>query len=186
MAAKDIVIIQRNDGDTSYVERVITPGSGDQVIFIQNGIITVLDTVTSGGAGSNGKLPLLNADGTLPLDMIPKGAVERVVNVADQTARFALTTNEVQLGDVVKQQDTGAFYYVVDEAELNNAAGYDTANVTSIAWTAITDKPDLAQRVSVPATPSSPGVLGDEAIEDDYFYVCVAANTWKRTTLTTW
>lgn len=186
MAAKDLILIQRNNGDTSFTEQVITPGAGNVLLYIENGVITVVDAVTAGGSGNNGKVPLLDADGLLSLDMIPKGAVERVVNVADQSARFALTTDDIQLGDVVKQQDTGVFYYVVDEAELNNAAGYDTANVTSIAWSAITSKPNLATRVSVPSTASSSGALGDWAVEDDYAYFCVAANTWKRTTLTTW
>lgn len=60
----------------------------------------------------------------LPLHVIPKAALERLIVVANQTARFALTTNEVQLGDVVLQEDTKIMYYVVDEAKLNQAAGY--------------------------------------------------------------
>lgn len=39
---------------------------------------------------------------------------------------------------------------------------------------------------SVPATATSPGQKGDNAFDANYFYVCVATNTWKRTPLTTW
>lgn len=60
----------------------------------------------------------------LPLDSIPQGAVERLVTVADQAARFALTTEQVQLGDTVLQEDTGVMWYVVDEKELENENGY--------------------------------------------------------------
>ena len=62
--------------------------------------------------------------GTLPLSVIPKGALERLVSVADQTARFKLTTDSVQLGDTVQQTDTGVLYIVVDESNLGNAKGY--------------------------------------------------------------
>lgn len=47
--------------------------------------------------------------------------------VADQTARFALTTDDstgVQNGDTVYQTDTGATYLVVDDTNLDSAAGY--------------------------------------------------------------
>lgn len=38
----------------------------------------------------------------------------------------------------------------------------------------------------VPATASSPGQKGDNAFDANYFYVCVATNTWKRVALSTW
>ena len=39
---------------------------------------------------------------------------------------------------------------------------------------------------SVPATASSNGVTGTIRYDNTYFYVCVANNTWKRATLSTW
>jgi hypothetical protein len=62
---------------------------------------------------------------SIPLSMLPTGVKERVAVVADEAARFALTTDTVQLGDCVKQNDTGVMYFVVDEAELDNADGYE-------------------------------------------------------------
>lgn len=44
--------------------------------------------------------------------------------VADQTARFALTTDDVQNGDTVYQTDTGATYLVVDDTNLDSSTGY--------------------------------------------------------------
>ena len=38
----------------------------------------------------------------------------------------------------------------------------------------------------VPATATSTGQAGDIAWNSDFFYVCVAANTWKRAALSTW
>ena len=82
---------------------------------------------------NNVDLSLNKPDGTtvraelsdiLSLSNLPAGALERLVDVADQTARYALTTATVQLGDTVRQIDTGIMYVVVDESNLNNASGY--------------------------------------------------------------
>lgn len=45
-------------------------------------------------------------------------------------------------------------------------------------------KEDIWQ--AVPATATSAGQKGDNAFDDNYFYVCVATNTWKRVALNTW
>lgn len=90
----------------------------------------------------------LSADkitGTIGIDHLPKGALERLVPVANDEARFKLTTDDVQLGDTVKVENTGLMYYVVDETKLAEEAGYSvyTAGAaTSVPWSGITDKPD--------------------------------------------
>ena len=62
--------------------------------------------------------------GVLPLNTIPQGALERLVHVANKTARFQLTNTQVQTGDSVIQDDTGIMYIVVDDSKLNSDAGY--------------------------------------------------------------
>lgn len=62
--------------------------------------------------------------GVLPLKTIPQGALERLVHVANKTARFQLTNTQVQTGDSVIQDDTGVMYIVVDDTHLNSDAGY--------------------------------------------------------------
>ncbi len=37
-----------------------------------------------------------------------------------------------------------------------------------------------------PATAASPGTAGQTALDNDYFYVCISADTWKRSPLATW
>lgn len=39
---------------------------------------------------------------------------------------------------------------------------------------------------SVPANSSSNGIAGTIRFDSGYIYVCVANNTWKRATLSTW
>lgn len=62
--------------------------------------------------------------GIIPLSSIPQGALERLIRVADQTARFELTTDDVQLGDSVLQLDTGVMYVVIDQTKLTSEEGY--------------------------------------------------------------
>lgn len=62
--------------------------------------------------------------GTLPFEVIPQGAFERLKRVTDKAARFRLTITDVQNGDSVLQNDTGIMYVVVDDTKLNSDAGY--------------------------------------------------------------
>ena len=82
--------------------------------------------------------------GTIDIARLPQGALERVITVANQTARFALTTSSVQLGDTVKQLDTGVMYVVVNESKLNSNDGYleyTAGSASSVPWSGITSKP---------------------------------------------
>lgn len=82
--------------------------------------------------------------GTLPLSVIPAGALERLVVVGNQTARFNLTTATVQNGDTVKQNDTGVLYYVVDDTNLNSNVGYQiytAGSATSVPYSGVTGIP---------------------------------------------
>ena len=84
------------------------------------------------------------ATGTVPLARLPHGCLERLVIVQDDTARYALTTAEVQQGDTVKVIETSTMYFVVDDTQLANSSGYVayTAGAASaVDWSAITGKP---------------------------------------------
>ena len=83
--------------------------------------------------------------GTIDIDRLPHGALDHLVKVQDEAARFALTTDDVQLGDTVQQLDTGIMYLVVDEDELDNSSGYDeyTAGMaTAVPWSGVQNKPE--------------------------------------------
>ncbi|MDA3781261.1 MAG: hypothetical protein PF487_13700 [Bacteroidales bacterium] len=82
--------------------------------------------------------------GTISLARIPHSAIERLEIVTDETARFNLTTTNVQNGDTVKQNDTGLMYFVVDETNLGNPSGYQIYNAgsaASVEWNNIQNKP---------------------------------------------
>ena len=90
----------------------------------------------------------VNADaitGVISIDNLPQGALERLVVVEDDDARFALTTTEVQKGDTVKVTSTGLMYFVKDDTQLGTEAGYEpyTAGAaTSVPWSGVTGKPE--------------------------------------------
>ena len=92
------------------------------------------------------KLAANKVEGVLDLKNIPVGAMERCVVVNDDTARFALTADDVQKGDTVKViNPTPTMYMVVDESKLNSEDGYvvySAGNANSVPWSGITDKPD--------------------------------------------
>lgn len=94
------------------------------------------------------RIPGLDASkitsGTISIDRLPQAALERLVVVDDDTARYALTTSDVQLGDVVKVESSGLMYYVKDAAELDSAAGYEVftaGSASSVPWSGVTGKP---------------------------------------------
>jgi hypothetical protein len=96
----------------------------------------------------NGDITSLDASkitsGTIDIDRLPQGALDRLIKVADDTARFKLTTKDVQLGDSVKVTSTKKMYIVVDETKLSSEAGYEpyTADsATSVPWSGVTGKP---------------------------------------------
>lgn len=70
----------------------------------------------------NKKADLVN--GTIPLSQIPPAAIERIITVENDTTRFALTSNDVQLGDTIKVVDTNKMYFVTDVDSLNSELGY--------------------------------------------------------------
>lgn len=82
--------------------------------------------------------------GTIDIARLPHGALERCVIVEDDTARFALTTAKIQLGDTVKVNKTQTMYFVIDDSKLNSEAGYavyTAGSATSVPWSGITGKP---------------------------------------------
>lgn len=84
------------------------------------------------------------ASGTISIDRLPKAALERLVVVANDTARFALTTATAQSGDTVKVTSTGKMYLIKDESKLNSEDGYEpytASSASSVPWSGVTDKP---------------------------------------------
>ena len=82
--------------------------------------------------------------GTIDIDRLPKGAIERMVYVKDDAVRFALTTNTAQNGDTVKVTSTKKMFYVIDDTKLSSEAGYEpytAESASAVPWSGVTGKP---------------------------------------------
>ena len=90
----------------------------DPIVGTVNGVATTYAPISHNHSASE------ITSGTIDIARLPPAALERMHIVADQTARYALTTSTVQEGDTVKQTDTGVMYLVVDSTKLNSADGY--------------------------------------------------------------
>ena len=66
---------------------------------------------------------------------------------------------------------------------LQAKVGIDNSSVTTSIDYKLRQKPTV---VSAPTTATQIGAAGQIAYDATHFYVCVATNTWVRSTLTTW
>ena len=106
------------------------------------------------------QVPASTLTGTISLDNLPAGALERLVVVADEDARLALTSAQVQTGDTVKEEDSGLMYFVVDDTKLGGAEAasafeeYTVGSASSVPWSGVTDKPEVSYTLTGDATGS--------------------------------
>lgn len=88
----------------------------------------------------------LDVNGQVKISQIPHAALDKLVKVENDTARFLLTNQDVQTGDTVKvlesNDGTGErMYLVIDDSKLNTEDGY-TAYSATTTWTTIEGRPD--------------------------------------------
>lgn len=131
-------------------------------------------TVAGGGGGGGGGIPGLTdvlgvsgngggqaitnvtidagliTSGTLNIARLPQAALERMYvygGVATLPQSAGLTTGNVQNGDTVKMTSTGLVYAVIDDTQLNQAAGYEiyaVGSAASVPWAGVTGTPSVA------------------------------------------
>lgn len=66
----------------------------------------------------------LDEQGLIPASLLPPQVFEHCEVVLDDTARFALTTDDVQNGDLVYVNSSQTMYFVLDDTKLDREAGY--------------------------------------------------------------
>jgi hypothetical protein len=142
IAESQVTDLTTDLGNKVTANVAIVGATGTKITYDSKGL------VTSGTTLAASDIPNLDAakltTGTLDIGRIPPAAIERLVVVADQAARYALTTATIQLGDTVKQTDTGEMWFVVDDTKLDEAAGYlvyTAGSASAVPWLGITGKP---------------------------------------------
>ena len=82
----------------------------------QNGLKYYTQKIKNGTIVA-GKSLASGIQGVIDISHLPQGALERVVQVADDTARFKLTVSQVQLGDTVKVLSSKMMYIQASSSE---------------------------------------------------------------------
>lgn len=148
----------------------------------------------AGSLGNSGVLlvaPFL-ADGTYDSHVIMGVATENIPNGEDGLVTYfgkvrGVNTSAFQDGQVLYASPTTLGGYTATRPDAPNNVVTVAAVVNAANNGTLFVRPtieDIWQKV--PATASSPGRKGDNAFDANYFYVCVATNTWKRVELQTW
>lgn len=88
-------------------------------------------------------------------------------------------TKKITLGDVLSISDPA--YAVVVQADIGTAPNEVPLNqyLGTMAY-------ENTAMVSVPASASAAGDVGQIAQDGSYLYVCTAQDTWKRVAIATW
>ena len=94
------------------------------------GLQTLITAIKSGDlevgkVKTGGTVPVSTLSGVIDASHLPKSALERLVVVANDTARFALTSEQIQIGDTCKVTATGKMYFVVDDTKLSSEDGWE-------------------------------------------------------------
>lgn len=135
-----------------------TVGGHDSSYFATATDVTALkSTVGNEGAGlvkdvADLKTGLQNIDagqiktGTLPLSVIPHGALERMYVVESEDDLATVTSEQVQNGDTIRVNG-GSMYYVTDDTKLGTGdymqglAVYTAGTASSVNWSGVQSTP---------------------------------------------
>ena len=99
---------------------------------LKTGTLVVGKSVDASNALRAEKVPATGIEGIIPLEKIPQGALDRLVQVENASARLSLTSAMVQNGDSVQELDTKKMFIVIDEDKL----GTEDAEKAFVEYTA--------------------------------------------------
>ena len=122
------------------------------VTNLQTTIDGIIGSAETGSSITHINLGNTTLVGKISLDNMPSGALERMKVVASQEEMLALTTADVQNGDLVKiaasDPSDQKVYYVKDDTQLSSLEnGYEIfpmGTAASVPWSGVTGKPDFA------------------------------------------
>ena len=140
---------------------------------------------TSGASVEAGDILICTVDATVAGNHATVGANWAIIQV---NIDGAVTTDDI--GDTVQAHSD----HLDDISALTPSEG-DFLQLVSGAWSIRTpaevladlqDVPGFDLWVTPPATASATGVAGQKAYDEDYLYICVATDTWRRIAHDTW
>lgn len=143
-----------------------------------------LQDVTSVGASTNRVISVagLRSGGLFSIPTEPPEEEqelegERYLYVQGSRLVFGPGATRVEVGDSTRWG--GRVYEDTFDQELKTTSDVQFSTV-------VTDGFFIDITAEPPASPTSEGIKGSVVISEEHIYVCVAENTWVRTTLSTW
>lgn len=169
--------------------------SGNDLTLNPDGKVVINIGKLSITGGVPGQVLAVSPDGVLAWttpstnSVVPESTIRNAINAGSGIAFNKATgfiTNTIRTTDSLAEGINRLYY---TDARSRNAisfaagpAGYDnTTGVISIP----TSMSSLS-RVTPPVTSTSNGAAGQVAYDNNYVYICVATNTWKRSALSSW
>jgi hypothetical protein len=149
--------------------------------------------------GGSPRMSAVGTDTNIGMSVFTKG--NGTFQVRQEAGPFALQVNPVVSGAnwvIVSQAVAGTAPSILGTGSdgsvslnlLSKNAGVVQANGVQVETKGhthtVAQVTGARSWAAVPATATAPGTAGQEAYDADFHYVCVAANVWKRTPLTTW
>ena len=108
----------------------------------------------------------------------------------DLTNKPTIPSDINQLNDIDGLLNAGSGSGASNWGSINfNGGDFDTAesdNYDNSEYILNENEIDYPSIVTVPVTATSPGESGQIAYDNDYVYICIAPNTWKRSSLSSW
>jgi hypothetical protein len=146
-----------NTGDTATF--------GQLTIFDQNASVAIFQIIASTDDGEGS---------TTPAEIQITPTITSPLTVSGTTNLSTLSTSGTATVASLSVTGTSTF------------TGSPTFNSVVTANQGIKTNSFAVTSPSVPASATASGVKGQISYDSNYFYVCVATNTWKRTALSTW
>ena len=138
------IVVKLNGGATEGTNMFTFNGSAGKTINITPAGIGAAAASHKHQSDDIISLDAAKLTGTISIDRLPAGALERCIVVPDDDARKALTVAKAQVGDTVKVTATGRMYMIVDDSKLNDDAGYveySAGSAANVPWSGVTGKP---------------------------------------------
>ena len=176
----NVIITKKSIG----LDKVDNTADADKVVASAGKLTTPVTVSLTGGATGSAsfdgsantaidvtKIDATKLDGIVPLDNLPHGALERLTVVANEAARLALTSSDVQNGDTVQQNDTGVMYFVVDDTKLGTADAfkeYTAGTASAVDWANVQNKPSVfppSEHTHLYAGSATPGGAATSALK---------------------
>lgn len=190
------------DTATGEISRTLTGPKLTSLVFTLGDIPDLQIRFATSGANSTATVLASSAVMRTGIRAFPGSAIlarstTHTLNVDSSIATASLNLNTEELSDffddtVGSGQRTAQLFF---EVEVTNAAGTKRltymqvpASVRRGVHNADDGDPTriTGSQVSVPETSTSTGTAGDWASDSDYFYRCVATDTWRRWSLNDW